>query len=182
MNRPVLITLIFVFSLISSELHSYRPEHLAQLNATGACTFCDLTNLKDTDLNLAPGVLVTDLSCSDLRWAKLSNLEWQRVKLIYADLRHAKFHVVDLKQANLDNARLMDTKMYRVNLKNAHLDNTNFTDAMFHKVNLSDLRSEVGTIWPHDLNRATPTRAFTTEEFEADSFSDSDADSDGVDE
>lgn len=182
MGRIWLILLLFASNLVLVDLNGYTVESLKFLNETGICTFCDLRNLKSSDLDLAPGVLVTDLSGSDLRWSELSNLNWQKAKLVAADLRYAKFDNVDLKKANLESANLALTKMYRVNLKNANLDQTNFKEALFYKVNLSDLLSEIDTIWPIVLDRSNPARAFTIQFLAAGDFSDSDADSDECDE
>ena len=100
----IVMILAFFAQLIFFELQSYNDEHLIQLNTTGVCTFCDLVGLKSNNLNLNPGVQITDLSGSDLRWSRLSDLDLQNIKLKNVNLEFARLSRVNLKKADLSNS------------------------------------------------------------------------------
>lgn len=155
-------------NIMPGELYSWKPEHLVHLNATGSCNFCDLRHLDSNQIVLAPGVIITDLSGSNLALVSFHNLNLQNANLSMADLRNATLENVNLKKAKLDSAIFKNAFLRNVCLKKTSVTYTNFEQAVFKKVDLRELISQEGVSWPADLNRDDPRRGFTTETGDSD--------------
>lgn len=176
MKKILLLVLILATNLRLIKLQGYLADHVAQLNATGVCTFCDLRYLKNSDLN--PGLSITNLSGSDLSYSNLFGLDLKGSNLELVTWRNSNLKAINLSYAHLSNTTFQGSFLKKVKFKGAFLDYVSFKDVVFKRVDLRDLGAENNIVWPAGLNLLQPRSAFTGEVGENEkNVSDSDADS-----
>lgn len=145
---------------------SVNPGFLKILNTTGSCTAagdygCDLSYLQHSDINLAPGVKLTDLSGANLTCANfvpnppsvydLSGVKFNMsgnvganltdaclagTKLTGAGFQGANLSGADLSYTSAENADFSNAALYNANLSNGDFSNSKFEGAGFQGANL----------------------------------------------
>lgn len=126
-----------------------NPAFLKILNTTGSCTAagdygCDLSYLQASDINLAPGVKLTDLSGANLTCANFSNspnnpsLVDEPNNMIVYDLKNVKFGTSGGVGANLTDACLSRTNLTNASFNGANLSGADLSGSTAQNVDFSN--------------------------------------------
>ena len=113
-----LVTVLTTISL-SSAAQAENIAHISQLLSTKDCSLCDLSNA---------GLVMSNLSGSQLRGADLSGANLSRANLRGADLSGANLSGASLNGADLSGANLSGANLNGTDLRSAYLVNANLTD------------------------------------------------------